>query len=150
MKKNLAAMAKKLSEKELQELIRLKKQDDKKLISLRRKRDKIAAQLDEIDREIAEYEGVLKVGRKRKVGRPKKTTAARKSRSRLNLSAAVREVFAKAKNPLKAAQVVEGLPDVGVKVKNEADMKKRVSVVLASQKNYFEQVQRGVYQLKDS
>ncbi len=46
--------------------------------------------------------------------------------------------------------MVEGLPDVGVKVKNEADMKKRVSVVLASQKNYFEQVQRGVYQLKDS
>ncbi len=101
MKKNLAAMAKKLSEQELHELIRLKKQDDKKLVSLRKKRDKIAAQLDEIDREIAAYEGVLKVGRKRKVGRPKKTASAvRKSKTRLNLSAAVREVFAQAKNPL--------------------------------------------------
>lgn len=149
MRKNLAAMAKKLSEKELHELIRLKREDDKKLIGLRKKRDKIAAQLDEVKREIAEYEGSLKVGRTKKVSRPKKAAGTGKRR-RLNLSAAVRDVFAQADAPLKAAQVVEGLPGVGMKVKDEADMKKRVSVVLASQKKYFEQVQRGVYQLKDS
>jgi hypothetical protein len=155
MKRTLASIAKSLSEEDIQELIRLKKTDDKKVVSLRRKRDKIAAALAAIEAEIAKLGGEAapaKRGRRKgaKLGRKPgpKPGAKRGGKRRVNFTAVVRDVFAQAGQPLRAAEVVEKLPEAGIKVKDPADMKKRVSVVLASQKNSFEQVSRGVYQLK--
>lgn len=166
MNKKLQSIAQQLTESDIQELIRLKKQGSKKTIALRKKRDKLAAELARIDAQLEKADGdagadaakPARTGRrgrrKAAVAKPAKAPAkakkagARKGGRRQNLSAAVREVFAQAGTPLKASQVVDGLPTAGVKVKNVADMRKRISVVLASQKNHFEQVERGVYQLK--
>lgn len=161
MKRKLESIARQLSENEIKELMRLKKTGDKKTIALQKKRDKIAAQLADIDAQLAALLGEAPAAAPRR-GRPAKKAGAAKTAAgarktgkrragkggRTNLSAAVREVFARAGGPLKAREVVAALPEAGIKVKNEADMRKRISVVLASQKNHFEQVSRGVYQLK--
>lgn len=162
MKNNLQSIAMRLSESEIQELVRLKKMGDKKVVELRKRRDKLAAELARLDARLEKMAGgaveakpaPARRGRKpaaekaeAKAPRGRKV-AARKGGRRLNISAAVRKVFQQAGTPLKASQVVDGLPEAGLKVKNVSDMRKRVSVVLASQKNHFEQVERGVYQLK--
>ena len=152
MKRKLATIAKELSEEDIQELIRLKRTDDKKVVALRKKRDRLAAALAKADAELAKVSGeaapVKRAARKQRAKPGPKAGSKRGGKRRVNFTAAVREVFAQAKGPLRAAEVVEALPGVGVKVKDVADMKKRVSVVLASQKNSFEQVERGVYQIK--
>ena len=165
MKRNLKSIAMKLTDSDIQELIRLRKQGDKKTVALRKKRDKLAAELARVDAQLAKAGVEIDAGeaqpapRGRKPrGRPastakkaatKTSASGRKGRKpRTNLSAAVREVFARAGGPLKASQVVDGLPEAGIKVKSVPEMRKRISVVLASQKNYFEQVERGVYQLR--
>lgn len=152
MKKKLQSIAMQLSESEIQELVRLKKMGDKKLVSLNKKRDKIVAQLEAVDAEIAAALGAEAPVRKRRAGRKPaavKAPAKKKKRGgRVNLSVAVREIFSQAGTPLKAKDVVDALPDAGIKVRDVAAMRKRISVVLASQKNHFEQVERGVYQLK--
>ncbi len=152
MKRKLAAIAKSLSEEEIHELFRLKRTGDKKVIALTRKRDKIAENLAKVEAEIAKLCGEplpAKRGPRKQRGKPgPKPGAKRAGKRRVNFTAAVREVFVQAAQPLRAAEVVERLESVGVKVKDVTDMKKRVSVILASQKNSFEQVERGVYQLK--
>lgn len=161
MKRKLAAIAKQLSEDDIQELMRLKKMGDKRVVALQKKRDRLAASLESVDSELADLLGsetaAPKRGRRGRKPAAAKSPAVKKVAGRRrgkparnnNLSAAVREVFGRAGAPLKAREVVEALPSVGMKVKNEADMRKRISVVLASQKNHFEQVSRGVYQLRD-
>lgn len=162
MKRSLKSIAAQLSEEEIQELVRIKKMSDKKTVGLMKKRDKLVSQLAAIDAELAKLTGGKKAaptqpkrrGRKpaaaaapaakKKPGR-KKAVRGRRS----NFSASVRDVFAQAGVPLKASQVVDALPGVGVKVKDVSDMRKRVSVVLAQHKNYFEQVERGVYRLRE-
>lgn len=154
MNRKLQNIAQRLSENDIHELLRLKKMGDKKVVALQKKRDKLAADLAKAEAQLAKLLGdaPAKPRRGRKPGTKKAAApaAGRKKRksSRVNLSAAVREVFARAGAPLRAREVVDALPDVGVKVKDVTDMRKRVSVVLASQKSYFEQVERGVYQLK--
>ncbi len=175
MKRKLKSIAMQLSDAEIQELIQFRKIGDKRVVALRRRRDKLADNLAKVERELARLTGGAdaaeaprRVRRPGKRGRPakaqdgakpekkvKKAAKAKKAPGRggkksprLNLSAAVREIFAKAGAPLKASQVVDALPEAGIKVSNVADMRKRISVVLASQKNHFEQVERGVYQLK--
>ncbi len=151
MKRKLAAIAKSLSENDIQELIRLKKTGDKRVIALTKKRDRIAAKLAEVEAEIAKLTGESlpsKRGPRKQRGKPGPKPGAKRGKRRVNFTAAVREVFVQAKQPLRAAEVVERLETVGLKVKDVTDMKKRVSVILASQKNSFEQVERGVYQLK--
>ena len=64
------------------------------------------------------------------------------------LAAAVRSVLADAGTPLNAHQIVEALPGVGFKVDDNRLVKKRVSVLLASQKKYFTSVTRGIYTVK--
>ena len=163
MKRKLQRIAMQLSESDIQELIRLKKMGDKKVIALQKKRDKLASDLAKVEAQLSKLMGDVeapKRGRPRKNAGPAKTAGGRKTggarkkagrakSKRLNLSAAVREALSRAGTPLKAKDIVEALPDVGIKVANVSDMRKRVSVVLASQKNYFEQVERGVYQLRD-
>lgn len=171
MKRKLQSIAAQLSEDDIQEIIRIKKTSDKRSVSLMRKRDKLAAQLAALDAELAKIAGkpvaAATTGKRRgrkpgvkaataeaataKTGKKKVATRGRKASAgrRNNFSAAVREVFSQAGSPLKASQVVDGLPTVGVKVKDVSDMRKRVSVVLAQHKNYFEQVERGVYRLRD-
>ncbi len=148
MKKKLQSMASQLSERDIQELLRIKRLGGKRAVALQKKRDKLATELARIERELEELTGEtlppLKRTRGRKPGRPKATG---RSPRRNNLSAAVREVFKKSGKPLKASDVVDGLPEFGVKVKDVADMRKRISVVLASQKAYFKPVERGVYKL---
>ncbi|MDR1745499.1 MAG: hypothetical protein LBS30_07085 [Planctomycetota bacterium] len=156
MKKKLRSIAAQLTEDEIQELIQIKKMGDKKTVALMRKRDRLASQLAALDAELARIEG-KPVARKRR-GRPasKVKIVARGRRKtssggrRPNFSAAVREVFVKAGEPLRARQVVEGLADMGVKVTDASDMRKRVSIVLAQHKKHFEQVERGVYRLRDA
>ncbi|MCC8180608.1 MAG: hypothetical protein LIP23_06845, partial [Planctomycetes bacterium] len=130
------------------------------VVGLKKRRDKLVEQVRLLDKEIAKYAPELiedspsgakrgKVAAKR--GRKGKVVAARgkKPLGRGDFSNAVREVFTKAGAPLRAKDVVDGLPGAGIKVDDVADMRKRVSVVLASQKNHFQQVERGVYQLRD-
>lgn len=164
MNKKLQSIAKQLTENDIQELIRMRKESSQKAITLRKKRDKLAAELARLDAQLEKLEGgdagagETKPARGRRSrkktaaakapAKPKKAGARKGKSRRVNLSAAVREVFAQAGAPLKASQVVDGLPAAGVKVKDVAEMRKRISVVLASQKTHFEQVERGVYQLK--
>ncbi len=172
MKRKLAAIARELSEDDLQELLRLKRTDGKLVAELSRKRDKLAEELAKADAELARLTGGAAPAKRR--GRRKaaeksaeaeapemkqrakpgpkpgsKRMAKRGGRRKVNFTAAVRDVFAKAGTPLRAAEVVGLLSDSGMKIKDPADLKKRVSVVLASQKNSFEQVERGLYKLKD-
>lgn len=153
MKRNLKNIAAKLSEADIQELIQLKKMGDKKTVALIRKRDRLAAQLEVIEAELAKIEGKpvqKRRGRpagKGRAGRPARR--GRKSVGGVNFSAAVREAFAKSGEPLRAKQVVELLPEFGVKVTDPSDARKRVSIVLAQHKKYFEQVERGVYRLRE-
>lgn len=166
MKKKLQSIAAQLTEDDIQEIIRIKKTSDKRSVALMKRRDKLAAQLAAVEAELAAVAGTSapaagkrrgrKPGRKPGVkpaaaGAKKVATRGRKKAAgrRNNFSAAVREVFAQAGTPLKASQVVDGLPAAGVKVKDVSEMRKRVSVVLAQHKNYFEQVERGVYRLHD-
>ena len=170
MKRKLQSIAMQLSEDEIQELMRLKKQGDKKSVALRKKRDRLAAELARLDAQLAKMGGDVpekepaRRGRKPKAkvkaapARRRRPSAAKpaakkgakpgRSSRRNNLSAAVTEIFSQAGTPLKASQVVDGLPGVGIKVKDVAAMRKRISVVLASQKKRFEPLERGVYQLK--
>ena len=178
MKRKLKTIAMQLSESDIQELIQFRKMGDKRVVELRKKRDKLAADLRKLDVQIQKLTGEPAVveaeaaepkrrgrrpGKKKGTGRkPRavkesaakepvaKKAGGRRGRksSRSSLSAAVREVFAKAGTPLKASQVVDALSDVGIKVADVSAMRKRISVVLASQKNHFEQVERGLYQLK--
>lgn len=153
MKRKLKTIAQQLSESDIQELLRLKKMDDKRVVALQKKRDKLAADLTRVEAQIAKLTGDVEAPKRRgrKPG-PAKTAGSGKTGGRrtrkVNLSATVREIFSRAGTPLKARDVVDALPEMGVKVKNVSDMRKRISVVLAAQKNYFEQVERGVYQLK--
>ena len=188
MKKELKSIAMQLSENDIKELFRLKKMGDKRVIALRKEREKMAANLARLDKRIARLMGEdegekaeapkrrrrsRKSGRRvaakkakaepkkargrpgRKAGKVSQTKSrgtrgkGRKSARINNLSAAVRKVIAKAGAPLKASQVVDGLPGAGIKVASVADMRKRVSVVLASQKKHFDRVEPGLYQLKD-
>jgi hypothetical protein len=156
MKRKLATIAKELSEEDIQELIRLKKTGDKRVVALRRKRDKIAAALEKVEAELAGLlpdeapakRGAKRGGKKRGAKPGPKPGAKRGAKRNVNFTAAVRDVLVQAGQPLRAAEVVERLPAAGIKVKDVTDMKKRVSVILASQKNSFEQVERGVYQIK--
>ena len=171
MNRKLLTIAKQLSGNDLEELLRLRKMEEKKVSDLHKTRDKLVADLAKVEKQLAKLDSGAesapktrkKRGRKpaseakaetapaRKAGKKKagaKKGAKKRSR-RLNLSAAVREVFARAARPLKASEVVDGLPAAGIKIADVSAMRKRISVVLASQKNHFEQVERGVYQLKD-
>lgn len=161
MKRSLKSIALQLSDSDVQELLRLRKTEGKKVVALQKKRDKLTADLAKVEQQIARLTGEAvfetakpKRGRKpaaekagTKVGA--KTVGRKRRGKRMNISAAVREVFAKMDEPLRASQVVDALPDVGLPVKDVQAMRKRISVVLASQKNRFEQVDRGVYRLRD-
>ncbi len=148
MRKNLQNIAAQLSEDDIQELIRIKKTGGKQLVALRKKRDKLAAQLEALDAEIAMIAGDAPAAKPRR-GRKPAVQGKKKRGARVNLSGAVRDVMAKSGDPMRARDIVDGLPDAGIKVRDVAAMRKRVSVVLASQTNHFEQVERGVYRLKD-
>lgn len=52
-----------------------------------------------------------------------------------------------ANDSLRAADIVDKLPGFGYKVKDVAATRKRVSIVLATQKKNFEQVGRGLYRI---
>ena len=161
MKKNLKTIASQLTEDDIQELMRLKRTGGKKAVALQKKRDKLAADLAKVEAQLAELTGDVvakpRRGRKpaaRKTAAPakakagKKTTGARRGKRRVNLTATVRDIITQAGSPQRARDIVDALPGMGVKVKDIADMRKRISVVLASQKNSFEQVSRGMYQIK--
>ena len=156
MKKNLLSIAMGLSEKDIKELIRLKKNGGKKLLELRRERKKLAAALAKIDMQLAEYgEGDASAAprkTRRKKGSGRKPAKVTKKRARKNgrravgLTEAVRNVVAKASKPVRASEVVDALPEAGFTVRDVAATRKRVSIILATQKGSFRQAGRGLYQ----
>ncbi len=168
MKRKLAAIARELSDADLQEILKYRKTGDKKVDALRKKRDRLAESLEKAEAELAKLTGdeapakrrgrkpgrpaAAGAGKKAKQAKAGKPAAKRKPRSgsgrRVNFTAAVRDVFVKTGGSLRAAEVVEHLAEAGIKTTDVPDMKKRVSVILASQKNSFEQVDRGLYRLK--
>jgi hypothetical protein len=148
------AIVKELSEKDIEELIRLKKDGGKKLQELRNERRKLAAQLQKIDGQIAELGGAGDAGeavpakpgaRSGRQGKPAAGAGGKKTRRAQGLTEAVIKVVAEAGEPLRAREIVEALPGVGFKVKSIKDARKRVSIVLSSQKNKFVKVGRGLY-----
>lgn len=170
MKRSLKTIASQLTEADIQELMRLKRTGGKKVVSLQKKRDKLAADLAKVEAQLAQLTGeeAPKARRGRKPGSGKtagrkpavrkkaaapaaakgKKKVAGKRGGKINLTATVRDIINQAGSPQRARDIVEALPGKGVKVKDTADMRKRISVVLASQKNSFEQVSRGMYQVK--
>lgn len=174
MDRTLENIARQLSESDIQELLRIKKSEDKKMADLRARRDKLAEEIAEIDEMLAgnAEEDAPKARRGRRPAattqntartpRAAKTVAPAQAKQpgrrggprlragKVNMAAAVREVFQRAGEPLRARQVVEGLPEAGVKVPDVLEMRKRVSVILAQHKNSFEQVERGIYRLKEA
>lgn len=172
MKRSLKEIAKQLTGDDIQELMRLKEQEDKRLTDLLKKRDKLAGELAEVEEQIAglggSVAGKAPAGKKKPGRRPGRKAKAvsepmadeekpargrRKGKARgrrnNNLSATVRAIFAAASGPLKASQVVEALPEAGIDVPDVSEMRKRISVVLSSQKKHFEPVERGLYQLRE-
>lgn len=171
MNKNLLTIAMGLSEKDIKELMRLKKDGSKKLGELRRERKKLLTALKKINDQIVSYGGEdifnmdspVKKARGRKPGRkpalaeaatPKRKKTAKSSSKgkgkRLisgGLTDAVRKVLLDANDSLRAADIVDKLPGFGYKVKDVAATRKRVSIVLATQKKNFEQVGRGLYRI---
>lgn len=169
MKRKLKEIARQLTGEDIQELLRIKESEDKRVAELLKKRDRLAAELADIDEQLAgqtggEMRGKKKPGRRpgRKAriavemdvvdaeDKPARRKGKRKGKGRRNnnLSATVRSIFAAAGGPLKASQVVEALPEAGIDVPDISEMRKRISVVLSSQKKYFEPVERGLYQLR--
>lgn len=141
-----------LSDSDIQELIRIRKSGGKKVETLRKKQDKLTAQLAAVKAEIAKLTGEAAPAtvaaaepQPRRRGAPKGGT---RRGGRVNFVAKMREVLTNAGTPLRARDIVESLPTVGVKVKDIPYTRKRVSVALATNK-CFEQVSRGIYQLKD-
>ena len=164
MRKNLETIASKLSESDLQEIIRLKKKESKKSMALHKKRERLAVRLAKIDEQLGQLTGEVPAGKrsvpKRRGRKPGRKPAAGKAKTllkkvgrrrgrRVNLTAAVRGIFEQASNPLKAKEVVAALPAAGIKVKDVASMRKRISNILATQKKYFAQVERGLYRFRD-
>ena len=190
MKKNLMSIAMGLSDKEIIELVRLKKTGGKKMVELRRERKKLLTSLARIDKKIATFGGVaveetveeapVKTrrgkGRGRKAAKPatkaakatksdkvaKKAAKAPKApkapkatkikrgrkggRRIAGLTDAVRKVVAGATQPMRASDIVDALPGSGFKVADVSMIRKRVSIILATQKGSFKQVGRGLYQ----
>lgn len=142
MSRKLKSIAMQLSDSDIQEIIRIKKSDGKKVEELRKKRDRLASQLAALDAQIIKLTGEAPAPVARKRGAP--TRAARKTK--INFVAKMREVFEQTNEPMRAREIVEALPGVGVKIKDAAYTRKRVSVALATNK-CFEQVERGVYRL---
>lgn len=183
MPKNLRRIANRLSENDIQEIIRLKKMGDKKVIAVRKERDRVAANLAKLDAQLAKLTGerpaeAAEAPPHRRAGNPGRPKGSAKGKAKakktsmvktkaakagkkitkikrddkkgrcINLSATVQEIFARAGEPLKANQIVDALPEAGIPVASVAGMRKRISVVLASQKNNFKRVKRGLYHLK--
>lgn len=160
-----------LSEKEIMQLARLKKDGGKKLAVLRKERKKLADALARIDGQIAGLGGSplgddapAKRTRSAKKAVPEKRRtrkaavkaaskpagkAASKPRrgkaGKIGLTEGVRKALSQANDPLRASDIVDALPGLGYKVKDVAATRKRVSIVLATQKNNFTQVARGLY-----
>jgi|GEM_PF-2586248 hypothetical protein len=172
MNKDLLTIAMGLSEKDIKELMRLKKDGSKKLGELRRERKKLLTALKKINDQIVSYGGedifnMDSPATKRRGRKPgKKSTLAekaptskRKKPTKANsgakgkrlisggLTDAVRKVLVDANDSLRAADIVDKLPGFGYKVKDVAAIRKRVSIVLATQKKNFEQVGRGLYRI---
>ena len=167
MKRKLLDMAMRLSETDIAEMLRLKQDGEKKLAELKKERRQLATQVVKLDREIAALGGAEDgatepAGKSR--GRPKKdddakeakpaaTGGRRAGRSRGGakgkggLSHSIKLVMGNASAPMRAREIVDQLPTVGYKVKNEVAIRKRASIILASQKNHFKQVERGLYEL---
>ena len=180
-----------LSDKEIIELVRLKKTGGKKMVELRRERKKLLTSLARIDKKIAAFGGVaveetveeapVKTGRGKGRGRktakpatktakatkagkvakkaakppkaPKAPKATKIKRGRkggrriAGLTDAVRKVVAGATQPMRASDIVDALPGAGFKVADVSMIRKRVSIILATQKGSFKQVERGLYQI---
>lgn len=144
MNRNLKNIAMQLTESDIKEIIRIKKTGDKRLEALRNKRAGLVEKLAALDSEIAALIGdatVEKAPRRRGPARGTK-------RGKVNFVAKMREVFEQAGEPLRAREIVDALPGVGVKMKDIPYTRKRVSVALATNK-CFEQVERGVYRLRE-
>lgn len=136
-----------LSDNDLQELIRIKKTGGKKVEALQKKRVEIAARLAAIDVEIAKLTGEDPVEQP-KAGKRRGASRSGAERGKVNFVGKMREVFSQAGTPLRAREIADGLLAVGVKIKDIAKIRKRISVALATSK-CFEQVSRGVYKLKE-
>ncbi|MDR0361667.1 MAG: hypothetical protein LBJ46_03125 [Planctomycetota bacterium] len=163
MKRKLLDIAKQLSERELEQLMQLKRDGGKKLQELRKERRKVAAELARIDRRIAQFGGEPEaetgkpVGAKapsaaKKRGRPKKAEAKPRGRRKgprrgKGLTEGVMKVLEAAAEPLRASDIVDALPGAGFKVEDVKEARKRVSIVLASKKDRIENVGRGLYKL---
>ena len=171
MKKNLLTIAMGLSEKDIKELMRLKKDGSKKLVELRRERKKLLTALKKINDQIVAFGGEdifnmdssapktrgRKPGRKaaatgaapatRKKSVKAKSTGKGKRLVSGGLTDAVRQVLVDAGDSRRAADIVDKLPKFGYKVKDIGAIRKRVSIVLATQKKNFEQIGRGLYRI---
>ncbi|MDR3077995.1 MAG: hypothetical protein LBV15_04445, partial [Planctomycetota bacterium] len=149
MENNLSRLALRLSEAEIQELLRLKKGGLKKTKALRKRRDALAARLAKLDRRIAEMTGEetvaaskpeavaspVQAGPAKRGRKPGKRPAASRTSGgdgrMIGITAAIRAALSGAKGqPLKAAQVVDAMPGIGIKVDNVAEMRQRVSILL--------------------
>ncbi len=171
MKKKLLSIAMGLSEKDIKELMRLKKDGSKRLEELRRERKKLLADLKKVNDTIVSLGGEdlftmeasprktrgPKPGRKAALSgitSTKRNKSANAGSSRKGkrlvsggLTDAVRKVLVDAGDSLRAADIVDKLPGFGYKVKDIAAVRKRGSIVLATQKKNFEQVGRGLYRI---
>ena len=169
MSNYLLRLASRLSEREIHELLRLKKDNLKKAKALRKQRAALAASLEKLDRRIAEMTGgaaapvagpgtpilppdaqagPAKPGSK--AGKPtaQKSRKGRRAGRMEGLTAAIRMVFANAKDQnLRAYQIVRALPEIGIKVDDFKSLRRRVSILLAH-KPYFKRVDYGLYRLK--
>lgn len=151
MKKDLLSIAMGLSEKDIQKLAKLHKDGSKKLTELRRERKKLAAALAKVDRQIAaldvETEAPARRTRKTRAAKPVAGKGRKAKRGGAGLTDAVREILSKSSTPMRASEIVDALPGEGVSVKDVQATRKRVSIILASQKKSFAQSGRGLYKI---
>jgi len=149
--------AKNLTLQEIQDLLEQKiAEERKKLPKLTAKRDRLQADLDEINEQIAAIEGSAgpapkKRGRKpgRKPGRAAKGKARgpRRSRSgRVTLPQAIEKILAKSSEPMSPNQITAKIQRSKHPSAESKSLRLQVTTTL-SKRDEFERVGRGQYQL---
>lgn len=156
MQNSLEKIASKLSEADIQQLLRLKKRNEVVLARLRKERASLAAKLEKLNRSIAKIAGeaptvadASNADAEPALSKASQITPVRKSGRKPHLMTAIRMILAKVdRKGMNANQVVDAMPGIGFKVDDVAKERLRVGIMLSSKKKFFRRISKGMYRIK--
>jgi len=139
-KKHLAAVP-------MEDLLKEVKKRQEQLPRLQKKRARLAANLEKLDREIAALAGSSRLRRGRPRGRgAAKVRRTRRAKNKMSLAEALVSVMKESRAPITAPAAAEAVKKAGYKSK-AAKFRKIVALTLAKDKKRFKRVTRGKYAL---